>query len=134
MFLITELTFVWFGLVVGISFVEAPLKFKAPGITRELGLGIGRLVFKALNRIELVLASAITVMIFLSVKPVHYLNYAIPIGILLLQTLWLLPTLTKRIDLIVSGKEVPKSKIHLVFIVLEVLKLVVLCIVGLQAR
>ncbi|MEM0967027.1 MAG: hypothetical protein AAGJ81_12845 [Verrucomicrobiota bacterium] len=41
---------VWLGLVIGISFLEAPLKFQAPGITLELGLGIGRLVFGALNK------------------------------------------------------------------------------------
>lgn len=37
------------GAIVAISFLEAPLKFLAPGITIPLGLGIGRLVFTALN-------------------------------------------------------------------------------------
>ena len=37
------------GAIVAISFLEAPLKFQAPGITIPLGLGIGRLVFTALN-------------------------------------------------------------------------------------
>ena len=41
--------FVWLGMVLAISFLEAPLKFRAPGITIALGLGIGRLVFRALN-------------------------------------------------------------------------------------
>jgi hypothetical protein len=39
---------VWLGMVLAISFVETPLKFRAPGITMLLGLGIGRLVFRAL--------------------------------------------------------------------------------------
>lgn len=47
--------FVWFGLVGGISFLEAPLKFQAPNITIPLGLGIGRLVFFWLNKIEIAL-------------------------------------------------------------------------------
>ena len=33
--------FTWLGLVAGISLIEAPLKFRAPGITLALGLGIG---------------------------------------------------------------------------------------------
>ena len=49
-------TFVWLGVVLAISFIEAPLKFRAPGITIPLGLGIGRLVFRALNAAEAVLA------------------------------------------------------------------------------
>ena len=47
--------FTWFGQVVGISLVEAPLKFRAPGISLARGLGIGRLVFAALGRAEAVL-------------------------------------------------------------------------------
>jgi hypothetical protein len=39
--------FLWLGMVLAISFLEAPLKFRAPGITLALGLGIGRLVFRA---------------------------------------------------------------------------------------
>ena len=42
-----------------VSFLETPLKFRAPGITLPLGLGIGRLVFRALNTVELVLAAAL---------------------------------------------------------------------------
>ncbi len=50
-------TFVWLGMVLAISFIEAPLKFRAPGVTLQIGLGIGRLVFRALNGVELLLAS-----------------------------------------------------------------------------
>ena len=49
--------FIWLGMVLAISFLEAPLKFRAPGITIPLGLGIGRLVFRALNVCEVVLAA-----------------------------------------------------------------------------
>lgn len=53
--------FVWLGMVLAISFLEAPLKFRAPGITLPLGLGIGRLVFRALNAAEIVLAVLLAV-------------------------------------------------------------------------
>ena len=48
--------FVWLGMLLAISFLETPLKFLAPGIALPLGLGIGRLVFRALNTVEVVLA------------------------------------------------------------------------------
>ena len=57
------LPFVWLGLLLGISAIETPLKFKAPGITLELGLGIGRLVFRALNRVELAIAVVLTIVV-----------------------------------------------------------------------
>jgi hypothetical protein len=39
----TAVTFTWLGMVLAISFLEAPLKFRAPGVTIPIGLGIGRL-------------------------------------------------------------------------------------------
>ena len=33
------LIFVWLGMVLAISFLEAPLKFRAPGVTLPIGLG-----------------------------------------------------------------------------------------------
>ncbi|KAB1643960.1 hypothetical protein [Gulosibacter chungangensis] len=47
---------IWIGMIIAIDLIEAPLKFQAPGITIPLGLGIGRLVFLAMNIVELVLA------------------------------------------------------------------------------
>jgi hypothetical protein len=56
--------FVWLGMVLAISFVEAPLKFRAPGVTLKIGLGIGRLVFRALNVFEYVFAIVIAAALF----------------------------------------------------------------------
>lgn len=54
--LAAAVAFVRLGMVLAISFLEVPLKFRAPGITVPLGVGIGRLVFRALNLAEGVLA------------------------------------------------------------------------------
>jgi hypothetical protein len=55
----TAVVFTWLGMVLAISFLEAPLKFRAPGVTVPVGLGIGRLVFRALNTAEIVFAVAL---------------------------------------------------------------------------
>jgi len=44
--------FVSLGMVLPISFLEAPLKFRMPNVTLQIGRGIGRLVFRALNTVE----------------------------------------------------------------------------------
>jgi len=58
---IIAITFIWIGFIGAISFMEAWLKFQALGITTELGLGIGKLVFNALNRLEIVCALLIII-------------------------------------------------------------------------
>ena len=39
------ITFVWLGMVLAISFLEAPLKFRAPNVTLQIGLGISNVLF-----------------------------------------------------------------------------------------
>jgi hypothetical protein len=48
----TAAALVWLGMVLAISFLEAPLKFRAPGLDLRVGLSIGRIVFRALNIAE----------------------------------------------------------------------------------
>ena len=62
--------FVWLGMVLAISFLEAPLKFRAPGVTLQIGLGIGRLVFGALNAVEAALAAVVVVALVVGAPPV----------------------------------------------------------------
>lgn len=38
-------TLIWLGMVLAISFLEAPLKFRAEDLDLRVGLAIGRIVF-----------------------------------------------------------------------------------------
>jgi hypothetical protein len=126
----------WAGYVSSISFMEAWLKFKAPGITLPLGLGIGKMVFSALNKVEWVLLVAyilLNIFYFNSLKFLlnnHLLQ--VIIVILLLQTLWLLPGLIQRSELIISGKQPGASHIHIYYVVMEIIKVVLLIALALK--
>jgi len=126
-------TFVWIGFVCAISFMEAWLKFRAPGITVPLGLGIGRLVFNALNKVELVFAFVIFVNILRDISNIlkwQKLAFAIPITLLLIQTIWLLPTLDARAEMHIQGQLVPPSNLHFYYVGMEVFKVASLTIFG----
>lgn len=118
-------TILWIGFVSAISFMEAWLKFRAPGITLQMGLGIGKLVFRALNKVEIFLALIIGVTSFLlqhSWDELQYVFYFIAISILFLQTFWLLPALDIRIKAHIENKPLPKSNYHIIFVVAELIK------------
>ncbi|MPR31889.1 hypothetical protein [Salmonirosea aquatica] len=125
-------TFLWIGFVVAISFLEAPLKFQAPDITLALGLGIGRLVFAALNKVEWVFALMITFSLFcrgnFTLK--SNLTFILPLLILLIQTLWLLPALDTRAELHIRGAVVPDSFLHFYYVAAEVAKVTCLLVFG----
>ncbi len=120
----------WCGMVIAIA-AEAQIKFQAPGITRELGLGIGKLVFTALNRAECVVAVVLALAFFgfASAKKARIV-FAMIFLILLAQTVWLMPRLIERIDLITSGQIAPDSSVHLVYIALEVSKITLLLVLS----
>jgi len=124
-------TFVWLGMVLAISFLEAPLKFRAPGVTLQLGLGIGRLVFKALNLCEVALAVAIVVALVLGgPSAAAFVAVGVAVVMLLVQLLAVRPALNKRSDAVLAGAEGPRSRAHYVYVGLEIVKVVALLVAG----
>ncbi len=128
-------TFVWIGFICAISFLEAWMKFNAPGVTIPIGLGIGRLVFGALNKIEWVFTVAILVGIY-SKPAITAFKTKIPfmliVFILLLQTIWLLPALDIRAEMNINGLKVPHSNLHIYYVAAEVLKVCGLFLFGIK--
>ncbi len=127
-------TFLWMGFVGAISFLEAWLKFRAPGVTLPIGLGIGRLVFQALNKVEWLFALLITGSLLLFARDFFktraLLPYAFVLIILSLQTAWLLPALDQRASLMIEGQWVEPSRHHIYYVITEVIKMLNLAILG----
>ncbi|MBF6166587.1 hypothetical protein IU486_17785 [Streptomyces gardneri] len=121
------LPMLWLGMVLAISFLEAPLKFRAPGVTLPLGLGIGRLVFRALNVAEVALA-ALLVVAALIIGPGRATWWWLGAAVILLavQILAVRPPLSRRADRVLAGEELPRSHAHFWYIGLEVVKVVAL--------
>lgn len=123
--------FSWLGMVAGLSFIEAPLKFRAPGVTLQIGLGIGRMVFRALNTVEAVFAACLVVALVFSPQPaVVTAAFASAIAMLVLQVAVVRPRLNKRSDLVLNGYEGPRSHLHYVYVGLEMVKLTALLVAG----
>lgn len=124
-------TFVWLGMVLAISFLEAPLKFRAPGVTLQIGLGIGRLVFRALNGTEAVLA-LIVVAAFVAhpPSPPGLGGGAVAVAVLAGQLLAVRPRLSRRSEAVLRGGDGPRSHAHLVYVGLEGVKVVALVVSG----
>ncbi|MFY9337970.1 MAG: hypothetical protein WAO90_18470 [Mycobacterium sp.] len=126
--------FVWLGMVFAISFLEAPLKFRAPGITIPLGLGIGRLVFRALNICEVVLAAVALVAVVLGRAP-GGATAALVVAVAALgaQVLAVRPALTRRSDAVLADPAVAesgRSNAHVVYVGFEAVKVVALLVSG----
>jgi hypothetical protein len=126
--------FVWFGLIAGISFLEAPLKFQAPNITIPLGLGIGRLIFFWLNKIEIILAVLLLISFFFDRPRGKFplASFGIIVFLLILETVWLLPVLDARATEVINGTAAPFSNLHLIYIAFDAIKFILLFALGMS--
>jgi len=126
--------FIWLGMVLAISFLEAPLKFRAPGVTIPLGLSIGRLVFRALNSCEAVLAAVIVVALVMGTPGTGVIvAVVVAIAALLVQVVGVRPALTRRSDAVLadaSRAESGRSHAHYVYVGFEVVKVLALLVSG----
>ena len=128
---LTLVVLIWAGMVAGISFLEAWVKFRAPSLSLTEGLDVGRHVFGALNLVEIALG-ACALALTVTGRPSRTVAAAAALAaaIVALQSVWLLPVLDARVDVLLAGGTPPSAPYHVVYIGLEVVKLASLLTAG----
>ena len=119
---------VWAGLILGVSFFAAPIKFTAEEVSREHLLLVGKVTFLAFTWIEL---GALLLLILTSLSnPTRRIGVGIGLLCLLflIQKLGILPSLISELDAIVAGETVEKTSNHLIYTAIEAAKVVLLLI------
>jgi len=121
----------WAGMIAGISFLEAPVKFTAPSLTLPIGLDVGRHVFGAFNKVEIVLGTILMLIVFLGKSPwLLKLPCFLVVILLILETFWLLPVLDRRALIIIAGQSPEGPSPHTWYVVFEGVKLISLITIG----
>lgn len=122
----------WLGMVLAISFLEAPLKFHAPGVSRAVALSVGRVVFRALNRVETVILGLLLCVGLPSTSgKVSGLLFGLT-STFAVQKLILRPRLDLLALRVIRGTEVPPAsesaagEAHRLYVGLEILKVALL--------
>ena len=125
------LIMLWAGVLIGISFLAAPAKFNAPSLSLPVAMDVGRQEFGLLNRVEIGLA-IVTLALAAYVRPgrLIWLPLAIAALVVVVQALWLLPLLDALALSIIQGETPQPAPWHMVYIVLEVTKLLALLVAG----
>ena len=127
---------IWLGMIIAIDLIEAPLKFQAPGITIPLGLGIGRLVFTAMNAVEAVLLVVLAIALRRSTTDrVERLLAGGIAAIVVVKLAVLRPMLASRTDAVIAGLDDGGSMTHYFYIAADgVLAVLLVWFVARQLR
>lgn len=121
----------WAGVLIGVAFLAAPIKFMAPNLSLPVAMEVGRQEFHALNLVETGFA-LVTLALAAVARPGRpiWLGFALAAIIVIGQGLWLLPVLDVRAETIIQGGTPPAAPWHALYIVAEVLKLLALLVTG----
>lgn len=118
----------WIGLLLGVSFLATPAKFLAPSLSLAVALDVGRQTFGVFNKVEWALAILLLALMLAGRRAWFSVTGAVVLAaMVVVETLWLLPVLDQRVGLIIAGQQPPESSPHVVYIVLQIVKLAVLC-------
>jgi len=127
--------FLWVGVTVGISMIATPVRFTAPSITRPVALDVGRVVFAALNKAELVLLVFLLVIVRITGLARRWWGWCAFLALIVVaQSVWLLPELGARTDIIIAGGEPPPSYAHAIYSTLELAKIAALLFIGFSVQ
>lgn len=123
---------VWAGVSLGGSLVAAPAKFRAPSLTRPVALDVGRAQFFWVGVTEAVLCAGLAGALVLGTADA-WKWLVVPIALFAIQRLVIMPPLDARTRRLIREEQVGRSRLHLVYVVLEVVKFASLVVGGIAA-
>ena len=123
--------FTWLGMAIGVSLIATPMRFAAESITRPVALDVGRVVFAAFNKAELLALVLLLIVIRVSGRSRDLWAWCGVLTLILVaQGAWLIPELAARTDIILAGAEPPPSHAHAIYSTLELTKMAILLFLG----
>jgi hypothetical protein len=130
---IAIIALLWAGMILGISFLESWAKFRAPSLTKAIGLDVGRTVFRFFHNVQNTLIFVIIgLSLFAEFSIVDWLLLCGLVAILSMQLFWLFPRLNQRANFIIAGGNPPSSPIHSFYGVTEIAKFDLLLIISIK--
>ena len=124
-------SFIWVGFILSISFMEAWVKFRAESLDLPTALDVGRHVFGALNGVERMFSVFLLVVLFYRYTDKTIVATGVLIfTFIVAQSGYLLPELNENAQLIIQGMQPQDSSVHLIYVVMEILKVIALFVLG----
>lgn len=126
-FFATALPLLWVGLVIGISFIATPAKFRAGPMDGALSLAISVVTFAWAHAVEAGFAATLALVFLVArVGAARWALLAVAVVALALEMAWVLPGFQGSSGMIPGLPLLVSRQLHMVFAVLEGLKMLAL--------
>lgn len=130
---------VWLGGLIVIDFVETPARFRVPAIDRNQVVAVGREVFAAFNRTEVVVGALLVAASALLMSRVAAVSHKSLAGVISVVVMWLvalaqyfwarprMSAVTKELDLVNRRPDDPRfrafRRLHKTYVALDLVKI-----------
>ena len=122
----------WVGMLLAIDF-GAVAKFATPSLTKPVAFDVGRVVFGAFNKVQIVMLFILVFSALMAtIAPIDRALIAAVAAIFLLQLLWLFPILSHQVAVILQGRAISRGYEHHLYGVFEIAKILSLFILGIR--
>ena len=116
---------IWAGVCIGANMIAAPAKFQVADLTLPVALQVGRVQFQWIRYFEIIMAS-LALLFVLTASPRVKRVIGIALAIFVVQGALILPLLSVRSDLVITGQYTGGSYMHIYFTVCEFIKIITL--------
>ncbi|MEM8960593.1 MAG: DUF4149 domain-containing protein [Acidobacteriota bacterium] len=132
------IAWVWFGMILGVSFLATPAKFQAETLTLPVALEVGRVTFSYFDRLEWLFLIALIVVAWRRSRAgrldaTSRVLLGVIVALVAAHTFYFLPILDTRASMIMAGETPPPSHLHLISGIGEVLQAIALAWLGFRA-
>ena len=124
----------WMGLLLGVCFYAAPIKFTAEGVGLEELLAVGKVTFQGFTWVEF---GMFALLCLTSLKVLNKKIRSLLVILLLMlivQKFMILPVLDKALDQTVAGTPTHKGGLHWLYAVMDGTKVILLFVMYLFQR
>jgi len=125
---VSRIALLWAGIVIGCSFIATSAKFLAPDLSLPVALEVGRATFRSVGIIESLLALAIIFSMFRSGR--YRWQCWVAVVLFSIEWLFVMPALDRLTVLEISGAKSSGSYLHIIVVLMECAKLVLLLWIG----
>jgi hypothetical protein len=125
---------IWIGLILGVSFYAASIKFTAAGVSTEQLLAVGKVTFQGFKWIELA-AFVLLLVATLNRFTRGVVIWIVVLGLLLfVQKFVVMPVLDTALDRAVAGEAMEEDSLHFIYGAIDCAKIVVLFLLVFMLR
>lgn len=121
---------IWFGMLIGVSFLATPVKFVVQDLSLATALQVGQATFGLFTKVEWGLAAALVAASAFGgrTRPLVLALALFLVISVIAQAAWLLPALDVRVAAIVAGETPSPSAHHAIYAGLEAAKALMLAV------